>query len=95
MVAMMEPQSQKPLTLSEAEINSMIERAAEKGATNVMRKMGLESSEDAYEIKGLLEGWRSAKRTFWHAIVHSFTTAILIALAVGAAVKLRIMGDPD
>ncbi|WP_303785645.1 DUF6127 family protein [Azovibrio restrictus] len=50
------------------------------------------AARDLRELRDLLEAWRDARRTAWQTTIKVATTAILAALLVGAAIKLKLMG---
>jgi len=73
--------------VTEAEIEAMIERAAEAGARKALREVGLsddDANSDVKELRNLLDSFRSAKRTVGKTIVQAFTTLFLAALMAGA-----------
>ena len=73
--------------MTEAEIEAMIERAAEAGARKALREVGLsddDANSDVKELRNLLDSFRSAKRTVGKTIVQAFTTLFLAALMAGA-----------
>jgi hypothetical protein len=73
--------------MTESEIKLLVERAAELGARRALRNIGL-SDEDALgdvsELRGLLDSWRTAKRTVGKTIVQGITTLILGGLIAGS-----------
>tara|TARA_R110000822_G_scaffold152242_1_gene291533 strand:+ start:555 stop:800 length:246 start_codon:yes stop_codon:yes gene_type:complete len=73
--------------MTESEIKILVEQAAEAGARKALRNIGL-SDEDALtdvsELRGLLESWRSAKKTVGKTIIQSVTTLILGGLIAGS-----------
>ena len=50
------------------------------------------AARDLRELRDLLEAWRDARKTAWQTTIKLLTTAILAALLVGAAIKLKLMG---
>ncbi len=73
--------------MTEAEIEAMIERAAEAGARKALREVGLsddDANSDVKELRNLLDSFRSAKRTVGKTIVQALTTLFLAALMAGA-----------
>jgi uncharacterized coiled-coil DUF342 family protein len=73
--------------VTEAEIEAMIERAAEAGARKALREVGLsddDANSDVKELRNLLDSFRSAKRTVGKTIVQALTTLFLAALMAGA-----------
>ena len=67
-------------------LEKIINRAAEQGAKQALKDIGL-SDEEAYddvkELRGLLDAWRATKSTVGQTIARMLTTSILTALAVG------------
>jgi len=78
--------------MTEAEIEVLIEKCAERAAEKALKNIGL-SDEDAYddvkELRGLLEAWRDTKKTIGQTITRWLTTAFLMALAAGAYLKVK------
>jgi hypothetical protein len=73
--------------MTEAEMEAMIERAAEAGARKALREVGLsdeDANSDVKELRNLLDSFRSAKRTVGKTIVQALTTLFLAALMAGA-----------
>ena len=72
--------------MTEGELHALLEKAAEEGARNALREIGL-SDEDALsdvrEIRGLLDAWRSTKRTVGQTIARVLTTVVLSLIAAG------------
>jgi 2-iminoacetate synthase ThiH len=78
--------------MNEEQIEAMLERAAKKGAREALESIGLHDDcavHDVTELRGLLDAWRSAKRTIWKTIMQAFTMAALGALAAGAFIHLK------
>tara|TARA_R110002167_G_scaffold24949_1_gene87118 strand:+ start:2392 stop:2637 length:246 start_codon:yes stop_codon:yes gene_type:complete len=73
--------------MTEAEMEAMVERAAEAGARTALREVGLsdeDANSDVKELRNLLDSFRSAKRTVGKTIVQALTTLFLAALITGA-----------
>lgn len=78
--------------LSAELIEDMITRAARRGAKEALESIGLhdeDAGEDMRELRGLLEAWRSTKKTVWSQIVKAMTMAMLGAIAAGAFMQLK------
>jgi len=76
--------------MTDAELEAMLDRAAKKGATEALNEIGLHDENaihDIYELRGLLDSWRSTKRTIGSTITRFATMAILGALAASAWFK--------
>ncbi|WP_428246742.1 DUF6127 family protein [Ferrovibrio sp.] len=77
------------------ELKAALERAAEMGARKALEGVGLhdaEAGKDVRDLRELLDAWRSARSTVWRTILKVSTTAALVALGAGLAVKLKIGG---
>ena len=73
--------------MTEAEMEAMVERAAEAGAKKALREAGLSddgATNDVRELRNLLDSYRAAKKTFQRTIVQAITTIFLGALLAGA-----------
>ena len=73
--------------MTDAEMEAMIERAAEAGARTALREVGLsdeDANSDVKELRNLLDSFRSAKRTVGKTIVQGLTTLFLAGLMAGA-----------
>ena len=73
--------------MTEAEMETMIEKAAAAGARTALREVGLsdeDANSDVRELRNLLDSFRSAKRTVGKTIVQALTTLFLAALMAGA-----------
>ena len=72
--------------MTEQELESLIHKAAQQGAKQALKEVGL-SDEEAYddvkELRSLLDSWRATKTTVGQTIARMVTTALLTALAVG------------
>jgi len=76
--------------MTDAELEAMLDRAAKKGATQALNEIGLHDENaihDIHELRGLLDSWRSTKRTIGSTVTHFATMAILGALAASAWFK--------
>ncbi len=81
--------------MPEDDFEAMLSRAAEKGARKALTDVGLQGPEAAIDIRDLrtlLASLRMARRTAWQTIVRLITTALLLALIAGVAVKLHMFG---
>ena len=69
------------------------ERAAEKGATRALARVGLhddEAPQDVRDLRALLDAWRAVRKTARATLVKWFTVAFLTFAAGLAALKLKI-----
>ena len=76
--------------MTDEELELMLDRAAKKGATEALHEIGLHDENaihDIHELRGLLDSWRSTKRTIGSTITRFATMAILGALAASAWFK--------
>lgn len=82
-------------SLSTEELERLLQQAAEHGARRALSNLGLENghaARDIRELRDLLDAWRDARLTAWRTAVRVLTTGILVALLIGAAIKLKLMG---
>lgn len=73
--------------MSPEDLDILLEKAAEKGADNALRKVGLHdenAGKDIHEVRSLLESWRDTKKTVQQTIARIITTGILTILAIGS-----------
>ena len=73
--------------MTKEEMAKLVEQSAELGARKVLRDIGLSDDDalsDVSELRGLLDSWRSAKRTVGRTIVQALTTLFLAALMAGS-----------
>ena len=72
----------------------MLERAAEEGARRALNDVGL-GGKDAvltiHDMRSLLECIQFVRRTAVQTAVHVITTAVLIALLTGIAMRLQVV----
>jgi len=72
--------------MTEVELELVIQKAAQAGAKEALREVGLsdqEAYDDVKELRSLLETWKITKTTVGQTITRTITTALLTALAVG------------
>ena len=65
----------------------LVEQSAELGARKALRDIGLSDDDalsDVSELRGLLESWRSAKRTVGKTVLQALTTLLLSAFIAGS-----------
>jgi hypothetical protein len=77
------------VTITAAELEAMLGRAAEAGAKKALAGVGLhddDAQRDVRDLRDLIESWRDAKREIGRTLARMLTTALLAALAAGAAV---------
>ncbi|SDX72861.1 DUF6127 family protein [Roseicitreum antarcticum] len=81
--------------IPDAEFEAMLARAAEKGAKRALADVGLDGNEAALDIRdlrSLLICIRVIRRTAMQTAVRMITTAAMLALLAGIAIKLKIFG---
>lgn len=84
------------MSLSEAEVQLLVQQAAELGAKKALRDIGLHDAtamSDVAELRGLLDSWRSAKRTVGKTVIQTLTYIFLGALMAGSYFKF--FNGPD
>ena len=83
------------LNLRPEDLDELLISAAEKGAERALAALGLENghaAKDIRDLRGLIEAWRQARQTAWQTLIKLLTTCILVALIVGASIKLKLYG---
>jgi len=83
------------LNLRPEDLDELLICAAEKGAERALAALGLENghaAKDIRDLRGLIEAWRQARQTAWQTLIKLLTTGILVALLVGASIKLKLYG---
>jgi 2-iminoacetate synthase ThiH len=81
--------------LSEEQLKSLINEAAEEGARRALHSVGLhdeKSADDVKDLRNLLKSYRTAKRVVGEQMLRVVTTAILAALVAGLAIKMKLHG---
>ncbi len=77
------------------EFESLLERAAERGARHALYDVGLDGPDAAHdirELRGLLDAFNEAKKTAGLTIVKMLVTGLVMALLAGAFLKLKLFG---
>lgn len=72
--------------ISPEDLDTILERAAERGADSALRKVGLHdehAGRDMAEVRDLLDSWRETKKTISQTIAKIITTGILAIMAMG------------
>lgn len=85
------------MTLSESEVEALLNRAAEKGAQKALSDVGLDgdcAESDIRDLRTLLRSINLAKRTAWQTFIRLVTAGVLAAMMAGIAIKLKIFGGP-
>ncbi len=90
------PSDEDHVRMTQAEIEGLLARAAERGARKALADLGLEGKDAALDIRdlrSLIECLRLVRRTAVQTIVRLITTGILLALIAGIAIKLKLFGN--
>ena len=85
----------KMVTLPQDEFESILERAAERGARHALHEVGLDGEDAAHdirELRNLLDAFNEAKKTAGLTIIKMLVTGMVMALLAGAFVKLKLFG---
>ena len=78
--------------LTREELVVMLHEAAEHGATNALKKIGLSDDDaihDVRELRNLLDSWRSTKTQVWKTTIGVVTVAILGFIAGASFLKFK------
>ena len=79
------------IVLSQVELEALIDSAAKKGAKEALESVGLHDESaggDIRDLRSLIDGWRTVKKTALRSTVQVFTIAILGLLSIGLTWKL-------
>ena len=90
------PRSEGFVRMPDAEFEAILTRAAEEGAKRALANVGLEGDEaalDIHDLRSMLDLLRLVRRTAVQTVVRAVTTAILLALLAGVAIKLKVFGN--
>lgn len=86
------------IELSSRDLDEIIELAAERGAVKALHTIGLNDEDavrDVKELRTMMGLWREARKTALLQTVKILTTALLGALALGAAIQLGVLGGKN
>ena len=70
--------------LSPDELETMLDRAARRGAKEALRSIGLlddDAQRDITEMRSLLEAWRDTRKSIWSTITKLVTVGVLTFIA--------------
>jgi hypothetical protein len=84
-------------TLSDDQLERMLDRAAKKGAREALREVGLgdeHAGNDIHEVRSLLTAWRATKAAIWTQVVKMVVTLLLVSMAAGLALTAWVYGGP-
>lgn len=79
------------VTLTPEELESMLDRAAKRGAKAILAELGLhdeEASSDIREIRSLLKTWQSTRLSIWNTFVKITTVAVFGFVATAIWMQL-------
>ena len=81
--------------LTEAQLELLLQRAAERGARKALADVGLDgkyAESDIRDLRTLLRAINLAKKTAWQTFIRVLTAGIITACMVGIAIKLKLFG---
>lgn len=82
-------------TLSDDQLERMLDRAAKRGAREALKEVGLgdeNAGNDIHEVRSLLVAWRSTKQAIWTQVVKMVVTLLLASMAGGLAMMAWMYG---
>ena len=85
----------KTVTIPSADLDELLERAAERGARTALATVGLDGSDAAHdirELRNLLDAFSEAKKTAGLTIIKMLVTGLVMALLTGTLIKLKLFG---
>jgi len=71
-------------TITNEELEAMLDRAARKGAKQALASIGLlddSAQRDITEMRSLLEAWRDTRKSVWNTVTKVITVSILTFIA--------------
>jgi hypothetical protein len=71
-------------TITNEELEAMLDRAARKGAKEALASIGLlddSAQRDITEMRSLLEAWRDTRKSVWNTVTKVITVSILTFIA--------------
>jgi hypothetical protein len=71
-------------TITNEELEAMLDRAARKGAKQALASIGLlddSAQKDITEMRSLLEAWRDTRKSIWNTVTKVITVSILTFIA--------------
>jgi len=71
-------------TITNEELEAMLDRAARKGAKQALASIGLlddSAQKDITEMRSLLEAWRDTRKSVWNTVTKVITVSILTFIA--------------
>ncbi len=85
----------KMVTIPQEDLESMLERAAERGARNALHGVGLDGEDAAHdirELRNLLDAFNEAKKTAGLTIIKMMVTGFVMVMLAGTILKLKVFG---
>jgi 2-iminoacetate synthase ThiH len=79
------------INLTPEELESMLDRAARRGAREALKSLGLQDDDahkDLHEMRTLLEAYRDTKKSIWSTVVRISTVAVLSFVAASVWMQL-------
>lgn len=79
------------LSITEAQFQQMLDKAAEEGAKRALEHLGLHdehAAQDVHEMRSLLDAWRDVRRTAWQTFVQSCVKGLLLLIVLGSTAYL-------
>jgi len=74
------------------ELDAIIEKAAERGARRALESVGLHdehAGRDVHDLRTLIDGWRTTKKTILEAFFRWLTIGLLGVLSLGLWYRLH------
>ncbi len=79
------------INLTPEELEAMLDRAARRGAKEVLHQLGLHdesAAEDLREMRSLLDTWKDTRRSIWSTFIKITTVAILSFIATAVYMQV-------
>ena len=79
------------ITITPEELETMLDRAAKKGAKQALSSIGLHdetAGRDISEMRNLLDTWRDTRKGIWSTTVKMSTIAIITFIAASVWMQL-------
>jgi hypothetical protein len=83
------------INMPQDELEQLLEQAAARGTKRALADVGLEGEDavhDIRELRDLLEAFNTAKHTARRTVIKIITTGFVLALVVGALLKIKLFG---
>lgn len=90
------PDQNDRANLSPVELETMLSRAAQKGAKLALKDVGLDgpdAEKDIQELRSLMCALNLAKRTALQTFIRITTVGVFAAMIAGISFKLKIFGE--